>query len=145
MNWTVNWTVKKRFGVLFATLLVALGLCAALVASLARDAQEQLEIVQDNMAGSVALSNANSAIWELRWELGNFIVLTDAVSRQKIVDGEPRLRAKVNDAFKTYGALKITPEEREALEKVKANFAQYMDARPKWFQLMIEGKLEEAA
>jgi hypothetical protein len=133
----MSWTVKKRFAALFATLVVTLGVCAGLVVSLASDAQEQLEIVQENMAGAVALGNANSAVWELRWELGLF--LSDPSARQRIMDNEAKHRARLNDAFKVYGALKITPEEREGLEQLKTNLGKYMDARPKWFQLMNEG------
>jgi methyl-accepting chemotaxis protein len=122
---------------------VTLSVCAGLVISLASDAREQLEIVHDNMAGSVAMANAQSALWELRYGFPQFMVL-DAAGKQKIVDEEPKLRNRVNDAFKVYAGLQLSAEEREAFEKMKGVFNQYMDARPKWFQLMNEGKLDEA-
>ena len=139
----MEWTIRKRCAAFIGVLAAALGACAWIVMSLAADTKRQLAEVQQNMAGAVALAEAQSALWELRYGFPQFM-LAEAAGRAKIVDEEPKLRARIEASFKNYATLDHSPEEARAFENLKGIFGKYMDARPKWFQLMGEGKLEEA-
>ena len=104
---------------------------------------EQLGVTNTN--GAVQLGVAQSALWQLRYGFPQFMVLTDKAARDKIVAEEPKLQKIVEDNLNAFAAAGHSPEEKQALAELREVFAKYMAARPKWFALYGEGKLEEAA
>jgi methyl-accepting chemotaxis protein len=136
-------TVAKRCYLILALVVVILAGSAWMVTMLAREAKNQVVEVEGTVAAT-ALADAQSGLWELRYGFPQFMI-GDTATRQKIVSDEPRLRAKVDDALKAYGALNLSTEEKAAFNDLKAIYAKYMDARPRWFQLYGEGKIQEAA
>ncbi|HMW56114.1 MAG TPA: hypothetical protein PKZ67_06570 [Accumulibacter sp.] len=57
----------------------------------------------------------------------------------------PSLRKIVEDNLKAFEATGHSPEGMRALKELREIFSKYMNARPKWFQLYGECKLEKAA
>ncbi len=102
-----------------------------------------LNIARESTEGAIALSTAQSALWQLRYGFPQFMV-GDEAARKKIVDEEAKWYGIVNDSFKAYGATNLTPEEASSLKSLQEVYKNYMAARPKWFALYGEGKLDEA-
>jgi methyl-accepting chemotaxis protein len=125
-------------------LLIAVGLVAW---RSNRELQARFDaIAQDNLASAVSLAHASDALWQLRYGFPQFLVLAqDPAGRRKILDDQPRWRQQIDDAIERYARGDRTEEERRALAEWKEVFGKYMDARPRWFELVQAGDLEEAA
>jgi methyl-accepting chemotaxis protein len=141
MNLSVRSKLYAGFGIMAALVAVTGGVMYTQLGS----AESTLQVSNGSTAGAVALADAQSALWELRYGFPQFMVATDDAARKKITDAEGKLRSRVEAQFKAYGALDLTPEERKALTDLEGVYARYMGARPKWFELYGAGKLEEAA
>jgi methyl-accepting chemotaxis protein len=102
-------------------------------------------LYEDNTRAAVHLADAQNALWQLRYGFPQFLVMTDQASRQKIVDDEKKWYAFIDEKLKAYAAGQRTDAEKKALSSLEAVYKQYMDARPRWFQLVMEGNMEEAA
>ena len=97
-----------------------------------------------NTVGAVALADAQSALWQLRYGFPQFMV-SDEAGRKKISEEEPKLKALVDKAMDTYAASNPTADEKKSLQALKEIYTKYTAARPEWFELYGAGKLEEAA
>jgi methyl-accepting chemotaxis protein len=129
-------------------LVIGLLLAVGLVAWKSnRDLQARFDaIAQDNLASAVRLAHASDALWQLRYGFPQFLVLEkDPAGRRKILDDQPRWRKEIDDAVDGYARGERTEEERRALAEWREVFAKYMDARPRWFELVEANDLEEAA
>jgi methyl-accepting chemotaxis protein len=129
-------------------LVIGLLLAVGLVAWKAnRELQARFEaIAQDNLASAVRLAHASDALWQLRYGFPQFLVLEkDPAGRRKILDDQPRWRQQIDDAIEGYARGDRTDEERLALAEWRDVFGRYMDARPRWFELVQANDLEEAA
>ena len=137
--------LRRRLALAFAVLIVAMfgvGLIGWRTARYFADSFADL--YENNVHGAVYLAESETALWKLRYGFPQFLVLGPD-ERQKIVDDEPKHYRKIEAAMKAYGQGQRTPEERAALTEFTEVFAKYVASRPKWFQLMREGKIEEAA
>jgi methyl-accepting chemotaxis protein len=101
-------------------------------------------LAHDNLNGAVHLANAQNALWQLRYGFPQFLVL-GAEDRAKIVADEAKWYQQIDENMKSYAAGSRTPEELEALKAFQNIYTQYIQARPRWFQLLNEGKTTEAA
>jgi signal transduction histidine kinase/DNA-binding response OmpR family regulator len=128
------------FGVLLLLMLIVGLVSWCNVSTLKADLDEN----QDRLNGTIALANAESALWRLRYGFPQFLVLGPE-ERAKIVAEEPGHYQTINDNIEMYGAGNRTFEEKQALKEFQEIFAKYTGARPRWFQLQNEGKLEEAS
>ena len=97
----------------------------------------------DQIYGAVHLANAESALWQLRYGLPQFMVL-GAEGQKRIVDDEPKWYEEVEDNIKAYATGNRTAAEKEALKEWNESFAKYRQARPRWFELQGAGKTQEA-
>jgi methyl-accepting chemotaxis protein len=97
-----------------------------------------------NLQAASRLSSAERALWELRFALPNYL-LGDAAKRAQIAQSHERFIAQVNDNVAAFAKLSISPEERALLVDWERAFPVYLRARPRFFQLVDEGKPEEAA
>ena len=97
-----------------------------------------------NTVGAVALADAQSALWQLRYGFPQFMV-SDEAGRKKISEEEPKLKALVDKAMDAYAASNPSADEKKSLQSLKEIYTKYTAARPKWFELYGAGKLEEAA
>jgi methyl-accepting chemotaxis protein len=125
------------FGVLLLT-----GVFGAIAAFQIAALQDTLLRTQGKEA---LLGRAQSALWELRYGFPQFLVLTGADDRKKIIDAEPRLYAALEDDLKHYGeAIGLTDEEAAAHRELTDAFQKYKVRRAQWFQYVAEGRMEEA-
>ncbi|GAA1833418.1 methyl-accepting chemotaxis protein [Luedemannella flava] len=128
------------FGVVLA-LLLGVGATGWLSSSTMED--KASDIYHDNVQAAVTLGAAQSALWELRYGFPQFMAVPE--KRQAIVEAEPGLYQKIDNAIAEYAAGNRTAAERAAIEEWNKAFTDYRGARPKWFELYGAGKLEEAA
>ncbi|WP_246590838.1 methyl-accepting chemotaxis protein [Georgfuchsia toluolica] len=99
----------------------------------------------ENNRETIALSSAQSAVWALRWDVAQFIAVTEANERKQIVDNQEKLRKQFSNAISLYQGGARTAEENAAIKDLMDAFGRYIDARPKWFELYGSGKMEEAS
>jgi methyl-accepting chemotaxis protein len=139
----MNFTIAKRAYALLGLLLAILAGNALIAVIMIGQAKQDLEAMGENTVGAVALADAQSDLWQLRYATPQFMVGNPA-ARAKILEQEPKLQKSIEDAFAAYGALRLSDEERQALEEMKGIFKEYMQVRPRWFQLYGEDKIAEA-
>jgi methyl-accepting chemotaxis protein len=135
---------RRLYGVA-AMVALMIAICAGASWWLAATAGSALKSGVAQTQGTAALADAQSAVWAMRWGVANFLANPDAASRAKVRSDSPVLRAKFDKAmqnFEQQGAL--TDDERAKLGQVRDAFAQYADTRITFFQLMAEGRAEEA-
>jgi methyl-accepting chemotaxis protein len=97
----------------------------------------------ENLDGSIHLSNAEHALWEMRFALPNY-VLQDVATRPEIAASTDRHVQQIKEHMKAYGELPLSPEERQLLDEWQGSFSAYLRARPGYFALVDAGKLDEA-
>jgi len=99
----------------------------------------------NNTKGAVYLADAQSALWQLRYGFPQFMTLTSAEERKRVTDDEPRLYMEIESKLTMFERDQRTDEEIAVNKELRGIYQQYIEARPKWFQLYGEGKAEEAA
>src|SRR5262245_54843405 len=140
-RFTIRARLLSAYGLLLA-LMVLLAVMGWRTASYCRDAFETLQA--RNVQGAVQLAKVESAMWKLRYALPQFLVLGPKDREQYVAEG-PQLYKEINDALAIYESVERTPAEKKLLASFHEVFEKYSAARPKWFQLQMEGKTEEAA
>ena len=104
------------------------------------------DLTENNLQAAVQLADAQNALWQLRYGFPQFLVLEDdPAAREQIVADEAKWYAEINANMEAYAAGSRSPEEQEALQTWNDIFVKYTWARPRWFELVAAGKLEEAA
>jgi methyl-accepting chemotaxis protein len=103
------------------------------------------ELFKKSARDTVYLAQAEDALWRLRYGFPQFLALNNPEDRRKIVDDEPRLYALVKENMKAYEEGATTAEERAALREWNESWTKYIAARPRWFELIAAGKMQEAA
>ena len=136
-------TKRLLLGILSIVALFALALGFSVKNSF--DSMSDLQgVATENVRGAVHLAAAQDALWRLRYGFPQFMV-SNAEARAKIVDEEKKWAAVVNEKFTEYEKGHLTEEEKLALAALHKEYDRYMEARPKWFALYGEGRVEEAA
>ncbi len=105
---------------------------------------EYQSLYENNLQAAVQLANAETALWQLRFGLPNYLVFAQA-DRDQIVADTPKWYKQIDDNLKLYASGARTPEEKQALKEWEDAYAKYVAARPKWFELVNAGKDKEAA
>jgi methyl-accepting chemotaxis protein len=106
-------------------------------------AKEAEGLYANQLQGTVALANSESALWKLRYGFAQFIVLPE--KRSEIIAQEQQLYKVLDDNLRNYATGQLTPEEQAAFLKVQNIYQKYIAARPRWFELQQAGKIKEAA
>ena len=140
MNLGIRAKLLASFGGLTALLAVVGFVGWYNTLELGKDAKK---LYTNQVKGTVALANSESALWKLRYGFPQFIVLPE--NRSDILKEQPKLYKIIDDNLREYAAGEITPEEQAAFEKVQDAYRRYITARPRWFELEQAGKLKEAA
>jgi len=109
-----------------------------------RQEKEFRHLYESHVQGAVHLSDAQNALWKLRYGFPQFMV-GDEAARKKIVDEEPGLYKVIEEKLASYEKGELSDAEKSALKELKDVYKQYIGARPQWFQLFGAGKIEEAA
>jgi anti-anti-sigma factor len=127
-------------------LLLLLLLATSMVAgySAATSISSFRQLATNNLAGAVQLANAQDALWQLRYGFPQFLVLGDA-DRQRIIAEQDQWYRQIDENLAAYGAGSRTSEEQQVLAKWNEVYTNYRGARPRWFELQLAGKVEEAA
>ncbi len=102
-----------------------------------------VETADDNLDGAVYLSNAKNALWELRFGIANYRLFT-ADGRARILTDQDNWYRAVDENIRSYEAGARGPEELALLAAWRQSYQQYVTARPRFFELVDEGKIEEA-
>lgn len=110
--------------------------------------EHDVEVEHQKVLGAtIALAEAESALWQLRYGLPQFMV-GDTAERRRILAEEPRWYEIIEARLETY-ARQTTAEhhqpQRQALAELRAEYQRYKEARPKFFELYQAGRVEEAA
>ncbi|UFS70201.1 methyl-accepting chemotaxis protein [Geomonas sp. RF6] len=103
---------------------------------------------ETNMSGVLntrRLATAQDAMWKLRFGVSQYLAVPDPASRKKIIDESPKWFGILDENLKLYQEGNLSDGAKAALKKLTDVYAQYREARPKWFALMEAGKIEEAA
>ena len=131
-------------------LLVAFGVVLGLTglfAGVAAWEMSQLNTLQKQTQGKTAmLARANNAMWELRFHLAQYVLYPDAANRQAINQAGPKQLGIAEENFKAFAAMEgLATEEVQAHKRMVESYARYKEKRPGWFNLVDQGKLEEAS
>lgn len=102
------------------------------------------DMSHNGLHGDKLLSEMNNAIWELRFGIANY-TLSSKEGRIKSLEGRPALYTIVEKNIQEYKSLKLSDEQKKTLEEFSIFYTQYKDGAPKWFMLIDEAKMEEAA
>src|SRR5579862_5331612 len=134
-----------------AKLYLGFGLMAALIVAGALfilhsidKASLNYENLTHHTKGAVLLARGQSALWQLRWDLAQFMVI-DSPTRSSILVDDVKWTKVVQDVLDSYGALDISAEEKRTLAELRDAYRKYAEARPAWFELFGSGKTREAA
>jgi methyl-accepting chemotaxis protein len=100
-------------------------------------------LYQDSVMGAVHLSAVESAMWELRFALPQFFLQGEDV-RAKLLADQPKWTKQVEENIKAYARTTRSPEEQEALKEWEETSARYFEKRPRYFELVTAGKMQEA-
>lgn len=105
---------------------------------------ESKHLYAHNVQAGIQLGKAQQALWQLHYGIPQFLV-AGAEERDRIIADEATWYGEIQDALKAYAAGTRTAAEHEALKAWQMAFQQYVEARPRWFELQKAGKSAEAA
>src|SRR5215471_7020433 len=104
------------FGCVLAITLV-IGLVGIYMTSLFRDRVAHLGA--NNTRGAAYLADAQSALWQLRWDVAQFIAVQETGVRKKLVENGPVQQKIVEENLASFAATERTPEELATLEQIR--------------------------
>jgi methyl-accepting chemotaxis protein len=143
-KWIANLSVGKRlflgFGLVLA-LTAGIGLIGWNYTHTMSDEFDHL--YTDNLQSAVHLANAERGLWELRFGIANYEGW-NTTDRAKIRAEETRWMRQIEENMKAYGEGNRTKVEKETLAEFNDWYTKYLAARPHWFELIDQGKHEEA-
>jgi diguanylate cyclase (GGDEF)-like protein/PAS domain S-box-containing protein len=140
-----NMTIGARLGLAFGLVVAALAAVSILGLANSTRGLTATAAIRDNNHSVVALSRAQNAVWALRWGVAQFIAVTDARERTRIVADSAGLRKQFDDAVYAYRSVPRSEPEKEVLNDLDAAMAHYFGTRLKWFELYDAGRIREAA
>lgn len=131
-------------GRLLAVLLLLTAIVGGVGAWYVRSVSNELSALSsENLRASVHLSGAERALWELRFALPNYL-MGDADTRRQVAAAAPDHLKAIDEHMASFETLPLSVEERRILEEWQNAFGAYKKARPHYFELVDEGKLDEA-
>jgi len=139
----MNVSIRQKLLLGFTIVLTGL----LLVGGIAYQQINQIENTMSLTQGKEALlERAQASLWELRYGFPQFLVLTDAENRKKIIDAEPGLYKSLEDNLRAYGESPgLTQEELAGYKLLTEAWNAYKPRRAPWFTLIANGQTEEAA
>lgn len=121
--------------------IIAMGIAGYL--SLNRLSSEVEVLYATDTVGSTLLADAQDAMWQLRYGVSQFIAVPSA--RKNIIQDSPKIYSMLEEALKQYSSGKTSAEEEQLLKTFTVAFAEYKEARPKWFAMYMSGNVAGAA
>jgi hypothetical protein len=117
-----NLRVGVRLGAGFGVVMLALAVVALLGTAGMNGSISLATHMTSDARNTVALSNAQNAVWALRWGVAQFIAVTDEKSRRQIVEDQPRLKKQFDDAVQSIDVTSLTAEERALSSEMTGAF-----------------------
>jgi methyl-accepting chemotaxis protein len=126
-------------------LVSALILASAMAVWQSRSTQASNErAYRSETLATAALADANSTLWAMRWGVAQYLALTDPAARKKLVDGDRKNYGEFDRHIQTFSQLPLSDKVRTATADVTDSYKKYATARVIFFDLMEQGKIEEA-
>jgi methyl-accepting chemotaxis protein len=137
---------RKIYAALGAILFIFLVMFGLLLRASYEQTTSFAERYRNDVEAGVQLSKAQDALWRLRYGFPEFLAHEyNPAERRKIIDDEPGLHAAIAEALERFEKTGIDAQQQKALMDLRTAYRQYAEARPKWFQLVSDGKAAEAA
>ncbi|HET7791881.1 MAG TPA: methyl-accepting chemotaxis protein [Rhizobacter sp.] len=136
-------SLNTRLLVVFGLIVSLIALAGATASWFAWKSRGDYRALYASTVATGALADANNALWELRYATPQAL-LADEEGARKIAANEAKLYDKVEAALGTYAASNISADEAAALVQTREAFKRYKEVRPKWFELHLAGKADEA-
>jgi methyl-accepting chemotaxis protein len=141
-----------RFGIR-AKLLTAYGVLAAISVVIGflgwrniDHLSKEVDVLKGDLQGTVQIANIERALWQLRYGFPQFLALADdPEGRAKIVADQEKWYGQVEAAMAVYETTVHSSEQAAALQAWQEASSAYFAMRPKWFELVGAGQMEEAA
>ncbi|MCG2593838.1 methyl-accepting chemotaxis protein [Ramlibacter sp. XY19] len=138
-----NLRIGVQLAIGFGAMVLLVLLSGVMIWMETHQSERRAQAARQSTSAAVALADAQSALWQLRYGFPQFMV-GDEAGRRKIVQDEPKFYAEIAKAFEAYLATNPSAAERQSLQALQDAYARYIAARPKWFELYGAGKLDEA-
>jgi methyl-accepting chemotaxis protein len=138
-----NFRIRTQLAMGFGLMLLLVLVSSVMIWMETSQSEARANVSRHSTTGAVALAEAQSALWQLRYGFPQFMV-SDEAARRKITEDEPKFKAVIDKELEAYLASNPTAEEKKSLQALQDVYGKYMAARPKWFELYGAGKLEEA-
>jgi methyl-accepting chemotaxis protein len=140
----MRFTIKKKLLGGFSAVLLLTAAVGFLGWRYTRWLKTEIEVMfENNLNGAVYLANTERALWELRFGIGNYLVGNEE-QRAKIKADTPKWKQQVDDNLRAYSAGARDTKEQELVKIWQESMAAYFEARPKFFNLVDAGKMDEA-
>jgi len=101
-------------------------------------------IAADHLQGAIQLASAQSALWQLRYGVTQYMTANEA-ERSKIMAQTDQWYAQINTSLDAYTRTDLTEEEQIGYAVWQEYYTKYTTARAHWFELKNQGKDAEAA
>jgi methyl-accepting chemotaxis protein len=139
MKNVLNFRLLLAFGVTIALIAIA----GAVAGWFTWSTQRHFAALYADTRGSGELGKANSALWQLRYSIATAAHADEAGVRKAQAEEAQTFKA-VNDALDVYARSELSAEEARGLASLREAVQRYAEVRPRWFQLRLEGKDDEA-
>jgi methyl-accepting chemotaxis protein len=138
-------SIRSKLLLCFSTLLVLLLFIAGFgIYSGLKNEEQFRHLYENHVKGAVYLADSQNVLWKLRFGLSQFLS-GDEAARKKIMEEEAGLYKGMDENLAAFEKGQLSDAEKSAVKDLKGIYRQYTDARPKWFELSMAGKTQEAA
>ena len=140
MSWSLTAQLRLGFG---AALLMTFGIITGAWWGALNYGNEINRAYETQLRTTVHLAEAQSAFWQLRFGLRQFMNETPE-GQQRILEEQDKLYASVEERLAAYDKTADSVEEKRALTSLRAAYQRYKQARPKFFELWQAGEKDDA-
>ncbi|OGU13553.1 MAG: hypothetical protein A2076_16650 [Geobacteraceae bacterium GWC2_53_11] len=141
MKFGISTKLYLGFGIIMLVFLALLSF--GLTASF-KDSAEFEKLYVNTVRSAIQLASVQNALWQLRYGVSQFMT-ADPAGQTKITAEEQKWHLAITENLAAYEQGNRTDAEKAALRELKENYAKYIQARPKWFELYGADKKDEAA
>ena len=145
-------TLFLRLGVRRAVLIgfgTIIGLLVAVggfgMYQIARMTSQLAKLEEYGMNRATYVAKAQSALWELRFGIAQFMLLTGEEDRKRILGAEGGHYKTIEDSMTAYGKGLEAESDMKLMSDFRTAFEKYKGSRPRWFELYGSGQVKEAA
>lgn len=140
MSWSLATQLQLGFAAAF---LLVLGVCGATWWGALNYHDERDAAYETHLRAAVQLADADSALWQLRFGLVEFMV-AGPEEQKRILGEQDQWYAIVEARLAAYRETARIAEEQRALTSLRSAYQRYQQARPKFFELWVAGEKDDA-